>query len=77
MHYTKVKFSSEKSSKLSISTPEDFQLISYIHLEPNNICLYRDVCKFNRKPEQCYGARERNNEFTCNLVKLRTMYKNI
>jgi len=50
-------------------------LASYIILKPNEICPYTDVCPFLDNLKMCGGASERNNEFICNLEKLRSIYE--
>ena len=45
-----------------------------IILKPNEACLYKETCPFNKKPDQCYGALNRNNYFICNLEELKLMF---
>lgn len=47
--------------------------ISSFTLKPKEICPYKDTCCFNKGSERCYGTIERNNQFVCNLSKLKLM----
>jgi len=49
-------------------------MLSLIKLEPEQLCPYKNVCSFNKKPDLCFGAKKREQVFTCNLKKLKRMY---
>ena len=49
--------------------------VSYIILKPNEICPYKSKCDFSEKPARCHGTLERDNEFVCDLDKLRIIYQ--
>ena len=53
----------------------DFSHVSNIKLEPSEVCPYKNICDYNNTFEKCYGALRRNNEFICDLDKLRLMYR--
>ena len=53
---------------------KEFLRVSRVMLKSKEICPYKDSCCFNEKPEMCYGALERDNQFVCNLDKLEFMY---
>lgn len=49
--------------------------ISRIVLKSNELCPYGDICPFNNRFDNCYGASERDKEFICDLDKLKLMHK--
>ena len=76
MRHRKLKSPFAKSSH-SITFPvEDFVFVSQIRLKPNDVCPYKNICPYNKTPEHCYGTFERNNEFICDLKKLKLIYRN-
>jgi hypothetical protein len=55
---------------------KEFPNISGVTLKPKEICPYKDTCCFNMKSERCYGTLERNNQFVCDLDRLKLMHDN-
>lgn len=46
-----------------------------IRLKPKEICPHKNACCFSNKPDVCYGTKDRNSEFVCNLNELKSLYK--
>ena len=76
MHQRKLKPPLAKSSHSDTFPVEDFAYVTQIRLKPNDACPYKNICSYNRTPDNCSGSFERNNEFICDLEKLRLMYRN-
>jgi hypothetical protein len=73
----KLKSPFAKSPRFITFPVEDFASVTQIRLKPNDVCPYKNICCYNRRPDHCYGSFERNNEFICDLEKLRLMYRNL
>ena len=72
----KLKSPFTKSPNFITFSVEDYASVTQIHLKPNDVCPYKEICCYNKRPDHCYGSFERNNEFICDLEKLRLMFKN-
>lgn len=57
------------------SDVSNFANTSLIILRQDEICLFKDMCPFNTRPDRCHGAVERKNDFVCNLKQMKSMHK--